>query len=86
MDNLNWGVWFRGLIQSISSGVITVLAAMATLKQMPEGWQLFIIGGIPTLLNFFAYIKQSPPPFGYKIVRDMTIPLPPVPPVEKKPL
>ncbi len=74
MENMNWGVWLRGLISSLSSGLITALAAVAVLKQMPTAWELFIIGGIPTLMGFFAYIKQSPPPIGYKLVKDDTIP------------
>jgi hypothetical protein len=69
MDNMNWGAWIRGAISALSSGVITALAAMAVLKERPEAWELFIIGGIPTLMGFFAYIKQSPPPFGYKLVK-----------------
>jgi hypothetical protein len=77
MDTLNWGVWFRGAISALSSGVITALAAMAVLKTPPDAWTLFVIGGIPTLLTFLSYIKQSPPPFGYKIVRDLSVPLPP---------
>ncbi len=71
MDNMNWGIWLRGVISSLSSGVITALAAMAVLKGMPTAWELFVIGGIPTLLNFFSYIKQSPPPIGYKLVKEV---------------
>jgi hypothetical protein len=70
MNNMNWGVWLRGVISSFSSGVITALAAIAVLKTPPDTWTLFVIGGIPTLLNFFSYIKQSPPPFGYKLVKE----------------
>ncbi len=70
MDNMNWGVWLRGVISSVSAGIITALAAVATLNEMPSTWKLFVIGGIPTLLNFFSYIKQSPPPIGYKLVKD----------------
>ncbi len=73
MENMNWGVWLRGVISSLSSGIITALAAMAVLKQMPTTWELFVIGGIPTLMGFFSYIKQSPPPIGYKLVKDDTI-------------
>ena len=70
MDNMNWGTWIRGLISSVSNGAITVLAAIALLDQMPEAWKLFVIGGIPLLFNFFSYIKQSPPPIGYKLVKE----------------
>ncbi len=83
MENMNWGVWLRGAISAISSGLITALAAMAVLPNKPKAWELFVIGGIPTLMGFFSYIKQSPPPFGYKVVRDFTIPLPVA--EEKKP-
>jgi hypothetical protein len=78
MDNMNWGTWLRGVISSLSTGVITALAAMATLKDIPSTWNLFVIGGIPTLMGFFAYIKQSPPPFGYKLIKDDTV-VPPKP-------
>jgi hypothetical protein len=64
MDNMNWGIWLRGVISALSSGVITALTAIVVLKSPPDTWTLFVIGGVPTLLNFFAYIKQSPPPFG----------------------
>lgn len=70
MDSMNWGAWLRGLISSISNGAITVLAAVAVLNETPAPWKLFVIGGIPLLFNFFSYIKQSPPPFGYKLVKD----------------
>jgi hypothetical protein len=73
MDNMNWGTWLRGVISSLSAGIITALAAVAVLKEMPSAWNLFVIGGIPTLLNFFSYIKQSPPPFGYKLVKEEII-------------
>ncbi len=69
MENMNWGVWFRGGIQALSSGLITALVAMAVLKQMPTAWELFLIAGVPVLLGFFAYVKQTPPPFGYKLVK-----------------
>ncbi len=64
MDNLNWGTWARGLISALSTAAITVLVAIAVLDKMPQAWQLFVIGGIPLLLGFFAYIKENPPPFG----------------------
>ncbi len=70
MENMNWGTWLRGLISSISNGAITVLAAVAVLNEVPAAWKLFVIGGIPLLFNFFPYIKQSPPPFGYKLVKE----------------
>jgi hypothetical protein len=70
MDNLNWGTWLRGLISSVSNGAITVLAAIAVLQEWPATWKLFVIGGVPLLFNFFSYIKQSPPPFGYKVVKE----------------
>ncbi len=70
VDNMNWGTWIRGLISSISNGAITVLAAVAVLTEMPATWKLFVIGGVPLLFNFFSYIKQSPPPFGYKLVKE----------------
>ncbi len=73
MDNMNWGVWFRGVVQSLSAGVITALVAVAVLKQMPSTWELFLIAGVPVLLNFFSYIKQSPPPFGYKLVKEEVV-------------
>jgi hypothetical protein len=88
MENMNWGVWIRGVISALSAGAITALAALATMNEWPPMWKLFVIGGIPTLLNFFSYIKQSPPPFGYKVVRDLSIPLPtcdPKPPEPPKP-
>ena len=70
MENMNWGTWLRGLISSVSNGAITVLAAVAVLNEVPAAWKLFVIGGIPLLFNFFSYIKQSPPPFGYKLVKE----------------
>ena len=73
MENMNWGVWLRGVIQSLCSGAITALAALAILTEMPPAWKLFVIAGIPTLINFFSYIKQSPPPIGYKLVKEEII-------------
>ena len=73
MDTMNWGVWFRGLISSISLGCLTALGVVAVLSEPPALWKLFTIAGIPVLFNFFSYLKQSPPPFGYKLVKDETI-------------
>jgi peptidoglycan/LPS O-acetylase OafA/YrhL len=77
MDNMNWGTWFRGAISALSSGIIIALTAIVVLKQPPTLWELFIIAIIPAALNFFSYIKQSPPPFGYKLVKDPTVVEPP---------
>jgi len=65
--NLNWGIWLQGLISAFASGVVTAIAAVAVLKTRPDAWTLFVIGGVPTLINFFAYIKQCPPPIGGKL-------------------
>jgi hypothetical protein len=59
---MNWGAWLQGLISALATAGLTILATMAALEKPPTGWQLFIIAGIPALVNFFAYIKQSPPP------------------------
>lgn len=63
---MNWGSWISGAIVAIVTGLITVLGVLATLESCPTGWKLFVIGGIPTLISFFAYIKQTPPPIGSK--------------------
>jgi hypothetical protein len=70
MENMNWGTWLRGVISSLASGLITALGAIVVLKVPPDAWTFFIIGGIPVFFNFFSYIKQSPPPFGYKMVKE----------------
>jgi len=70
MDNMNWSVWFRGLIQAVVSGLITALTALIVLKERPATWELFVIAGAPVILGFLGYIKQSPPPIGYKLVKD----------------
>lgn len=61
---MNWGLWLQGLISSFASAAITVLTALVVLPQCPAGWQLFIIAVGPFLINFFSYIKQTPPPIG----------------------
>ena len=76
MNNLNWGSWFAGVVVALATGGLTALTALAVLPACPEGWKLFIVAAVPTLTSFLSYIKQSPPPFGYKVVRDTTIPLP----------
>ncbi len=70
MNNLDWGSWFRGLIQAVVSGVITALTAIIVLPERPAAWTLFVIAGAPVILGFLGYVKQSPPPIGYKLVRE----------------
>ncbi len=73
MDNMNWGVWFRGAIQALSTGAMTALVAVAILNELPSTWKLFVIAGVPIMMGFLGYIKQSPPPFGYKLVKEEVV-------------
>jgi hypothetical protein len=61
---MNWGAWFSGLIAALATGILTALVAIAVLPALPTGWQLFLVAGVPTALQFFGYLKQTPPPFG----------------------
>ena len=76
MQSLNWGAWFSGMIVAVATGGLTALTALAVLPACPEGWKLFIVAAVPTLTSFLGYIKQSPPPFGYKVVRDYNVSIP----------
>jgi len=68
MNQLNWGQWLQGLVSSVASAAVTVITALIVLPACPAGWELFVIGVGPFLINFFSFIKQSPPPIGTKNV------------------
>jgi hypothetical protein len=64
--NLNWGEWLKGLASACASAIVTILLVLIALPTPPHGWQLFVIAIGPFAVNFFSYIKQSPPPIGTK--------------------
>ena len=65
---MDWGQWIQGLISSAASAIVVVITALIVLPSCPAGWQLFVIAVGPFLINFFSYIKQTPPPIGQKKV------------------
>jgi len=64
MNDLNWGLWLRGLISAFSNGAMIAVGALMVLKQPPTAWELLYIAIFPMALQFFGYIKQNPPPLG----------------------
>jgi hypothetical protein len=64
MDNINWGVWLRGLISAFANGATIAVGALMLLPEPPKPWRLLLIAVFPMALQFFSYLKQTPPPIG----------------------
>lgn len=61
---MNWSAWLQGLISAIATGVITGLGTTAIVPGKTTLLELGMICLIPTIISFFMYIKQTPPPIG----------------------
>lgn len=59
-----WHKWLQGLISALANGVITGLTANAVVPAETSIKSLLTIAIVPTIVSFFMYIKQSPPPIG----------------------
>ena len=61
---MNWGSWLQGLISAIANGVLTGITVSVVVPGKTTIAELGMIALIPTIVSFFMYIKQSPPPIG----------------------
>ena len=59
---MNWGAWVQGLISAVANGIVTALGASAVIPGKTTLSELVTIAAIPTIISFFMYLKQSPPP------------------------
>lgn len=64
MEDINWGLWCRGLISAFGNGAMVAVSALMVLKEPPSYWQLMLMAIFPMALQFFSYLKQTPPPIG----------------------
>jgi len=63
---MNWRAWLQGLISAISTGILTGFGTTAIIPGKTTIKELGMICLIPTIINFFMYLKQTPPPIGAK--------------------
>jgi len=63
---MNWGAWCQGLISALASGIITALGTITIIPGKTTFRELIMIALVPTIISFFLYVKQTPPPIGVK--------------------
>jgi len=63
-NSMNWGKWLQGLISAIANGVLTGITASAVVPGQTTIRDLLTIAAVPTVVSFFMYLRQDPPPLG----------------------
>jgi uncharacterized membrane protein len=61
---MNWRAWLQGLISAVSTGILTGLGTTSIIPGKTTFKELGMICLIPTIISFFMYLKQTPPPIG----------------------